>query len=278
MTFRAASRRLALGLSTALGVSARGVFVPYRHAREAKTAPGYAALLPRFAAAAATMVRVLHDVDRFDSALSAIGGGPDRARWNQDWFPRLDAAAAYALVRRHAPARIVEIGAGHSTRFLARATADGGLATRHLAIDPRPRAPLPPGVAHMPVALEEADPALFEGLAAGDVLFVDSSHVLLAGSDVDLILNGILPRLPGGALVHIHDIFLPDAYPRAWAWRRYNEQSAVAALLQGGAYEIVFASHYAVTRLAPRVASSAVARLPLVSGAHESSLWLRKVA
>ena len=278
MTLRAASRRLALGLSTALGVSARGVFVPYRHARAAKTAPGYAALLPRFAAADTAMLRVLDDIDRFDAALSAIGGGGDRARWNQDWFPRLDAAAAYALVRRHAPARIIEVGAGHSTRFLSRAIADGGLATRHLAIDPRPRASLPPGVTHMPVALEEADPALFEGLAAGDMLFVDSSHVLLAGSDVDVILNGILPRLPGGALVHIHDIFLPDTYPRAWAWRRYNEQSAVAALLQGGAYEIVFASHYARTRLAPRMAASVLAHLPLVAGAHESSLWLVKAA
>lgn len=278
MALRAASRRLALGLSTALGVSARGVFVPYRHVRKTDAAAGYAALAPRFAAAETAMARILDDIDSFGPALSAIGTGPDRARWDQDWFPRLDAAAAYALIRREAPGRIVEIGAGHSTRFLARAAADGGLATRHVVIDPHPRAALPNGVEHLSIPLEEAPTGVFEDLASGDVLFVDSSHVLLAGSDVDLVLNGILPRLPAGVLIHIHDIFLPDPYPRAWAWRRYNEQSAVATLLQGGSYAIVFASHYAATHMAPRVAASAAARLPLVPGAHETSLWLRKLA
>ena len=48
----------------------------------------------------------------------------------------------------------------------------------------------------------------------GDLLFVDSSHILMPGTDVELILTELLPRLPAGALVQIHDIFLPDAYPR----------------------------------------------------------------
>ena len=60
-------------------------------------------------------------------------------RFTQDWFPRLDAAAAYAMVRRARPSRLVEIGAGHSTRFMAQAVADGGLATQIVCIDPRPR-------------------------------------------------------------------------------------------------------------------------------------------
>src|SRR5262245_31183128 len=73
--------------------------------------------------------------------LEAIGpDAPPAPRWNQDWFPRLDAAAAYAMVRALRPKRIVEVGSGHSTRFLARAVADGGLDTRITAIDPEPRA------------------------------------------------------------------------------------------------------------------------------------------
>jgi hypothetical protein len=274
---RAASRRLALGLSTALGVSARGIFVPYRHA-DAITRVDYAWLAPRFADAEGRMLAVLDAIDGHGAALAAIGRGPDRARWTQDWFPRLDAAASYAILRHHAPRRIVEIGAGHSTRFMARAVADGGLAVHHMAIDPKPRAPLPAGVDHVAAALEDAPPAVFAALGAGDVLFVDSSHVLLAGSDVDLIVNGVLPRLPAGVLIHIHDVFLPDPYPAEWAWRRYNEQSIIAALLQGGACDILFASHYARTRLASRVAASVVARLPGLPGAHESSLWLVKRA
>src|SRR5204863_425837 len=67
---------------------------------------------------------------------------PPAPRWDQDWFPRLDAAAAYTMVRTLGPKRIVEVGCGHSTRFMARAVADGRLATSIIAIDPAPRAKL----------------------------------------------------------------------------------------------------------------------------------------
>jgi hypothetical protein len=118
---------------------------------------------------------------------------------------------------------------------------------------------------------------VFGELAAGDVLFVDSSHVLMPGSDVDLLLNGVLPTLAPGVLVHFHDVFLPDPYPAAWAWRGYNEQAALACLLQGGdAYEIVFASRYLATRHAALLADGVLAALPLRDGAFESSLWLRR--
>ena len=53
----------------------------------------------------------------------------------------------------------------------------------------------------------------------------------MPGSDVDLLLNRVLPRLPAGVLVHIHDIFLPFDYPPIWGWRAYNEQQGVLPLL-----------------------------------------------
>ena len=84
---------------------------------------------------------MLSFIEKYALELEAIGSEPPPApRWDQDWFPRLDAAAAYAMVRTLRPRRIVEVGSGHSTRFLARAVADGGLATKIIAIDPRPRA------------------------------------------------------------------------------------------------------------------------------------------
>ena len=49
----------------------------------------------------------------------------------------------------------------------------------------------------------------------------------MPGSDVDLLLNEVLPQLRPGVLIHLHDIFLPDPYPAGWAWRGYNEQVAV---------------------------------------------------
>src|SRR5687768_18416406 len=87
------------------------------------------------------MASLLDLIEQYAPALESIGSAsPPSPRWDQDWFPRLDAAAAYAMVRSLRPRRIVEVGSGHSTRFLARALADGGLDTKITAIDPRPRA------------------------------------------------------------------------------------------------------------------------------------------
>jgi hypothetical protein len=94
---------------------------------------------------------------------------------------------------------------------------------------------------------------------------------------VDILFNRIMPALPSGVLVHIHDVFLPDDYPPEWEWRGYNEQLGVAALLQGGGYRLVWSSHYAATRMAGAVDASAAGALPLKRGVHEASLWLRKL-
>ena len=64
---------------------------------------------------------VLDAVDSHAAALENI-----RALFDQSWFPTLDAAVAYAIVRAYKPPRIVEVGSGHSTRFLSRAASDGG--------------------------------------------------------------------------------------------------------------------------------------------------------
>ncbi len=269
-------RRRRLGLATVLDLKPRGFFLPYRHADTAQAVPPYPAVEAAFAAA--DFSATLDLVDGFADALHAIAADAPapQPRWNQDWFPRLDAAAAYALVRTRKPGRIVEVGSGHSTRFLARAIADGGLPTSLTAIDPAPRATLD----GLPVTwrreLVQATPlSLFQGLAPGDLLFIDSSHLLMPGSDMDHLVNRVLPALPQGVLVHVHDIFLPDDYPEAWRWRGYNEQLALPALILGG-WKPVFASRYAVTRMAERLQRSVILRLPLVEGAFETSLWLEK--
>lgn len=269
-------RRLLFGLGTLLGPGRRGFFIPYRYAGRVR--PGaYPALEPLFRAAEPAFATTLSEIETLAPDLSAIAAGAGPARFDQDWFPRLDAAAAYAIVRRARPARIVEIGSGHSTRFLARAVQDGGLATDIVAIDPAPRASLAGlPVRHEAKVLAEADPRLFAGLSPSDILFVDSSHVAMPGTDVDRIVGDILPGLPSGVLLHVHDILLPDAYPEDWAWRGYNEATVLAALVQGDGYEIVFSSHWVATRLSDRLAAGVVGRIPLESGARETSLWLRK--
>ncbi len=271
-------RRLWFGLQTVSGIRKRGYFAPSRHAGAADPALSLSPVLEAcFAAQADAMRDRLAELDAYADAFAAIGRDPAPApRWTQDWFPRLDAAMAYAMVRAHRPRRIVEVGAGHSTRFFCRAVTDGGFDTAVLAVDPEPRAA--PGdlpflrLVAMPV--QRAGMENFHDLAAGDILSIDSGHVLMPGSDVDFLLNAVLPILPPGVLLHVHDIFLPDPYPAAWDWRGYNEQSVLAPLIHQGAWRVVFASRFAVTRLADAVAKSAVADLPLMPGAFESSLWL----
>jgi predicted O-methyltransferase YrrM len=217
-------------------------------------------------------VKLLAAIETYAPELEAIGkdAPPPAPRWNQDWFPRLDAAAAYTVVRVLRPKRIVEVGSGHSTRFLARAVADGGLATRITAIDPEPRASLEGlKVNWLRQPVQASSLKVFEALAERDIVFIDSSHKLRRGSDVEFLLEKVLPCLAKGVRVHFHDIFLPEPYPAAWAWRRYNEQEAVAPLI-GNGYALEFASRR-VGKL-----SGVLARLPLKRGAIESSLWLRK--
>ena len=278
---RAWWRRARLGLPTVLGLRPGGYFIPYRYAARLAApqarAP-YPAIEALMQARSGAFLEALDGLGRYATAFAAFGGAPPAPRWDQDWFPRLDAAIAYALVRDRAPRRILEVGSGHSTRVLARAVADAGLPCELTAIDPAPRADL----AGLPVRLlrrpvQEAGPAPFEALAPGDILLVDSSHVLMPGSDVDFLFGRALPALPAGVLVHLHDMFLPDDYPSGWGWRGYNEQLGVVPLLAGGGWRPLFASHYVATRHAPAVAASTAGALPLPAGALESSLWLERV-
>src|SRR5882672_10840896 len=281
MPIRSTARRLGLGLSTLLGLR-RGFFIPYRYAHRLAPPggrPPYQPIERLFEANTATFAAELQALDEYAGALRAIGRQPAPApapRWDQDWFPRLDAALAYAIVRRNCPRRIVEVGSGHSTRFMARAVRDGGLATQILAIDPAPRAALRRlPVEWLPQTVPACGLAPFQQLATGDILFIDSSHILMPGTDVDFLLNEVLPILPPGILLHLHDVFLPDDYPAIWGWRGYNEQSGVAALLDGR-WEPLFASRYVTTRMSDRLKDSVIARLPLLPGALETSLWLRR--
>jgi len=281
LSARALRRRLWFGLLTVSGLARRGFFIPSRHADAAAAAgarPPYAAAEARLADCEAGFREALGWLESYRDDLLRIGSAPAPApRWAQSWFPRLDGAMAYMLVRRFAPRRIIEVGSGHSTRFFARAVRDGALDTAITAIDPAPRA----AIAELPVTLlretvQQAGMEIFSELSAGDFLAIDSSHVLMPGSDVDLLLGRVVPALPSGAILHLHDIFLPDDYPVAWDWRGYNEQLGVLPLLFDGAWEVLFASHYVATRMAAALEGSVAARLPLDPEAIESSLWLKK--
>lgn len=266
-------RRAALGLPTVLGLRSGGWFIPHRYASllpPAGSLPPYPTIEALFRHHQAAFVELL---DRLDGEADAVLALAELL--GQSWFPALDAAAAFGICRWRKPRRVVEVGSGHSTRILSRAL---GPASSIAAIDPAPRADIAdlPGVEIVPRTLQAAPLSLFHGLKAGDVLFIDSSHILMPGSDVDILLNRVLPGLPAGVLVHLHDIFLPFDYPATWGWRNYNEQLGVLPLLVDGAYVPLFSSVWMQRRAGDRLARSVVARLPCPAEAMPASLWLEK--
>lgn len=272
-------RRLWLALATITGLGERGYFMPYRYAGTVgrRDREGYPALAPMFEAAEDTFCQLVGIIDGYADPLTGFDGPPPEPRWTQNWFPGLDGAAMYAIIRHRRPGRIVEIGSGHSTRFMVRAIGDGGFRCAVSAVDPAPRADIAElDLIAVRVPLQQAPAGLFDGFAAGDVVSVDSSHLVVAGSDVDILVNDVLPRLPSGTLIQIHDVFLPDSYPVQWAWREYNEQSVIAPLVHGGRYRLVWSSHWVRTRLADALHGPVCGHLQPPDGAVESSLWLEK--
>lgn len=268
-----------MGLATVTGLARKGWFIPYRHADAVPPGPGapYAALERVFDGAREAFEAGIAAMEGHWPALAGFAGASAPApRWEQSWYPGLDGAMAYSLIRARAPARLVEVGSGHSTRFFARAVADGGLATRITAIDPAPRADIAGlgPVTLVRATLQRAGLKVFDALRPGDVLAIDSSHVLMPGSDVDILFNRVLPALPAGVLVHIHDVTLPDGYPADWSWRGYNEQAALGPWIGRGGARLVWSSHYVRTRMAARLADGPLKDLPLPGGARETALWL----
>ncbi len=279
MLLRSRAIRFKLGLQTILGIKRAGFFIPYGRAESVASYEnaGYAALQILFDGLRPDFAAFLERIDTYADELTAISGlRPPQPRFEQDWFPRLDAAAHYTMVREHCPQRIVEIGSGHSTRFLCRAITDGALDCELTAIDPQPRADISQlPIRIMRVPLQEVDLAVFDTVAPNDFVCIDSSHVFMPGTDVEVLINHILPRLPAGAFVFVHDIFLPDPYPSDWKLIGYNEQNAVAVLLQGS-YRPVFASAYVARYMQEDVDRTVLGRIPLHPGGIENGLWLRK--
>jgi hypothetical protein len=270
-------KNLLYGVLTLTGVSRKGFFSPYKYAASVDAQP------PSYQPWEAFFE---HHVERFSEILDAIGADAPRllaeieAALKQHWdgsnFGPLDAAAAFTLVGRARPGRIIEVGCGASTHVMAAAVRAFDLQTRIHCIDPTPRSDISAvDMTWTRDILRIDHAAMFAELAPGDIAFFDSSHLLFQGSDVDMIYNRILPVIGRGVLVHVHDIFYPDPYPPAWAPRGYTEQLGLSGWLLGGGFEPVFPCAFMGSRR-PEATAAALAGLPhrMIAG---GSIWMRRV-
>jgi predicted O-methyltransferase YrrM len=212
---------------------------------------------------------------------------PDPAGATRYWFDNPayaygDGAVLHGMLRHLRPRRVVEVGSGYSSAMILD-TVDGWLSGTELTfVEPHPelvRGLLRPGdetrVTIHEGAVQDVSPDVFDRLEHGDVLFVDSTHVVKAGSDVNHLVFEVLPRLRSGVWVHLHDIFFPFEYPEAWVreGRAWHEAYLVRAFLAfNGTFEIRWFQDFLWSRH-----REWLERIPWVAKNPGANLWLEKV-
>src|SRR5690606_25944879 len=209
-------------------------------------------------------------------------GGDGRYRVDNDQFGPGDATVLQAMLRHLKPQRVVEIGSGFSSAVMLD-TADRHLGdVRFTFVEPYPdwlrslltEADLGRVTLHeLPV--QELPPAVVDELEAGDVLFVDSSHVAKPGSDVCFEVFELLPRLASGVVVHFHDIAFPFEIPGQWLeeGRVWTEVYLLRAFLQyNAAFEVVLFNDM----LARLGRDQLLDAFPQAAPNPGLSLWLRR--
>lgn len=196
-------------------------------------------------------------------------------------FSWLDARALFCFLRLWQPKRIVEVGSGYSSvlisdvkrRFLNKTTIQ--------CVEPYPRPFLRRsglGLELVQKKVQDVPIEFFTSLEAGDLLFIDSSHVCKTGSDVNYLYLYVLPQLRAGVRIHIHDIFLPNEYPKSWVIdenRSWNEQYLLQALLMfSRGFTVLFGNNYAFLRH-PQLIIDAL-KLPNGRGFGGGSFYIEK--
>ena len=200
-------------------------------------------------------------------------------------FEAVDAEVLHTFVRHYRPRQMIEVGGGNSTLVSARAcqmNAADGHESQLVTVEPYPSELLKggvPGLDDLIVGqLEDVDLGLFDQLGRDDILFIDSTHVVRIGGDVNRLFFDILPRLAEGVLVHFHDIYLPEEYPKTfvldshWFW---TEQYLLRAfLMHNSDWEILWAGNWMRLSHPDRLARTIESFEP--ERTIPASFWIRK--
>ena len=166
-------------------------------------------------------------------------------------FDGVDALVAYCIVRHFQPRLVIEVGSGFSSLVLGQA-AEKNRNRSLICVEPFPREFLREGFPGLQSLIEkkvqDIDLEFFSQLQSQDILFIDSSHTVRIGGDVNYLFLEVLPRLNPGVIVHVHDIFLPFEYRRDWVlddFRFWTEQYLLQAFLTfNSEFEVLLANYY----------------------------------
>jgi len=203
-------------------------------------------------------------------------------------YMAVDSHLLYGLVRHAKPRRIVEIGNGAST-MIAVAAAELNRTEGHpvnvISIDPYPTPAFAngyPGLDELIVKkVQDVPSSLFESLERNDIFFIDSSHVLRWGNDVDHLYMNVLPLIGDGVLVHVHDISLPMPYPKVYFdYQLYwNEQYLLQAFLMfNSRFKVIWPGNYMMLKHPAKMLAvfPEIADMRAVYGSSEpTAFWMR---
>jgi len=206
-------------------------------------------------------------------------GEPGRFHFNNGLFDGTDALVAYCIIRHFQPRLIIEVGSGFSSLVAAEAIARNK-SSALICIEPFPLDFLRQGFRGLHSLIEkkveDMDLDFFSQLQSGDILFIDSSHTVKIGGDVNYLFLEVLPRLKPGVIVHVHDIFLPFDYRRDWVMdelRFWSEQYLLQAFLSfNSEFEVLMANAYLADRYMKDL-NTTFANSPWWGG---GSFWMRR--
>ncbi|MBC7875373.1 MAG: class I SAM-dependent methyltransferase [Ferruginibacter sp.] len=170
-----------------------------------------------------------------------------RPGWNNDYLPGLDIIILYTLLNYHKPKSYIEIGNGTSTKTALKARKENNLDFLITCIDPHPRQEIELIADKWYHSVVQDVPVeVFRGLSENDIVFLDGTHMLYPNSDVMWFFLEVLPVLPKGVIVQVHDIYIPYDYPRFMCERYYSENYLLGALLLNNPskYEVLAPNFY----------------------------------
>ena len=173
---------------------------------------------------------------------------------NNNFFSKGDAEIYYQIIRYTKPNKIVEIGSGQSTLIAIEAIKkneeENNKTTQLTCVEPYENLWLED--LNIAIIRKKIEDINFDddkiNLDSGDILFIDSSHIIRPQGDVLKLYLEILPKLKSGVIIHIHDIFTPKNYLNYWIKENvlfWNEQYLLEALLTNtNKYKVICSLNY----------------------------------
>jgi len=200
-----------------------------------------------------------------------------------------DGSILYGMIRELKPKRVVEVGSGFSTRVVWMALEKNrieGCPGEIISIEPNPKKILTDlviekdNVSLVEERVEKLGLDYFEKLYPIDILFIDSSHNIKCANDVYFLYLQLLPQIPVGTVIHIHDIRFPQEYPKDWllgAKKFWDEQYLLQMFLSyNESFRVVFAANYLYQKH-PQLMEESLVGLSNNNDGWPGCFWLKRI-